>query len=176
MIKMAKRMKDTILYWEVWQDGKYLVIHHGTVGDTGESEKQKVPVFQKGQKIMGKLAKEKAAEGFDYLDEDKLFQVVIQYTYEENEMEAAFDLRQSIEELMNECLGWTGNGACDGGDIGQGTVNIFNYVIDVNIAAKTIIEELKYIGILEQSKLAYVRPGDDAYITLYPEEATFDLM
>jgi hypothetical protein len=35
---------------------------------------------------------------------------------------------------MNECLGWTGNGSCDGGDIGRGKVNIINYVIDVKKA------------------------------------------
>ncbi|WP_244951636.1 hypothetical protein [Pseudoalteromonas luteoviolacea] len=40
---------------------------------------------------------------------------------------------------MNETLGWTGLGHCDGGSIGSGTMEVCNYVVDFKVA-KTVIE------------------------------------
>ncbi|XQY91125.1 WGR domain-containing protein [Metabacillus sp. HB246100] len=176
MIKMTKQVDDEVLYWEVWQDGKTLVIHYGTIGDTGETEEKKLSLFQKAEKFMDELAEEKANEGYDYLDEDELFELVVQYSYEEDQMEATLEMRHHVEDLMNECLGWTGNGACDGGDIGSGTANIVNFVVDVEKATQTIIEELKNNNLLEGVKIAYLNPEDEEYIALYPEGADFDLM
>lgn len=176
MIKMIKHFDDKVYYWEVWQNGKYVVVHFGMVGDKGETEKKKLSLFQNAEKLMNELAKEKKIEGYSYLDEDKLIELVVQYSYEESEMEKALNLRHSVEDLMNECLGWTGNGSCDGGDIGSGTANIFNYVLDVKRATKTIIEELTNNNLLEGVKIAYLNPKDEDYLTLYPEGAKFHQM
>ncbi|GIN89422.1 hypothetical protein [Siminovitchia terrae] len=176
MIKMIKQLDDEILYWEVWQDGKTLILHYGTVGDTGETEEKKLPLLKKAEKVMDELSKEKLNEGFDYLDEDGLIELVIQYSYKESDMESTLEKRHDVEDLMNECLGWTGNGYCDGGDIGSGTANIFNYVIDVEKAAQTIMEELKDNALLEDAKIAYSNPEDEEYIVLYPQGAEFNLM
>ena len=91
-------------------------------------------------------------------------------------MEAALEKRHQVEDLMNECLGWTGNGFCDGGDIGSGTTNIVNYVVDVKKATQTILEELKNNNLLEGVKLAYLNPEVEEYVALYPEGADFDLI
>ncbi|MGN1402032.1 MAG: hypothetical protein ACI4XL_11060 [Bacillus sp. (in: firmicutes)] len=77
---------------------------------------------------------------------------------------------------MNECLGRTGNGSCDGGDIGNGTANIINYVVNVEKATITILKELKSNNLLEGVKIAYSNPDDDVYTALYPKGADFDLM
>lgn len=171
-----KQGENETIYWEVWQDGRTLIIHYGTVGDTGETEEKKLPMFQRAVKVMEDLAEEKVNEGFEYLEEDELKELVVQYSYKENEMQAVLELRHCVEELMNECLGWTGNGSCDGGDIGSGTANIFNYVVDVEKAARTIIEELKNNNLLESAKIAYLHPEDEEYIILYPEGTKFNLM
>lgn len=176
MIKMIKQLDDEIVYWEVWRDGKTLVIHYGTVGNTGETVKKKLALSQKAKKVMDELANEKANEGYDYLDEDELFELVVQYPCEENQMDAVLEKRHHVEELMNECLGWTGNGACDGGDIGSGTANIFNYVVDIEKATKTILNELKNNNLLEEVRMAYFHPEEENYIALYPEGTKFDLI
>lgn len=175
---MIKQVDDQLVYWEVWQNGKQLIIHYGSVGDTGEREKKKLSPFQKGEKQMKELAKEKIKEGYDYLDEDTLYQLVIQYRYEEHQLEEKLDDRYHIESIMNECLGWTGNGACDGGDIGSGTINIFNYVVDPEKAAQIILEELEYIQLkeVEGTKIAYLNPKTEEYITLYPKGDDFKLL
>jgi len=176
LIKMIKQSDAEVSYWEVWQDGRMLIIHYGTIGDTGGTEEKKLSLSQKAEKVMNELAEEKANEGYDYLDEDELFELVVQYSYEEDQMEAALEKRHQVEDLMNECLGWTGNGSCDGGDIGRGTANIVNYVVDVEKATQTIIEELKNNNLLERVKIAYLNPEDEEYVALYPEGACFDLM
>lgn len=176
MIKMVKQSDAEVSYWEVWQDGKMLIIHYGAIGNTGETEEKKLSLSQKAEKVMNELAEEKADQGYDYLDEDELFELVIQYSYEEDQMKETLKKRHQVEDLMNECLGWTGNGSCDGGDIGSGTANILNYVIDVEKATKTIIEELKDNNLLEGVKIAYLNPEDEEYIALYPEGDSLDLM
>ncbi len=162
-------------YWEVWEDGKTLIVHFGAVGNTGETEEIKLSLTQRAKKVMEKLAEEKIKNGFEVLDEDRLIQLVVQYSYEEGEMEATLTKRHSVEDLMNECLGWTGNGACDGGDIGGGTANVFNYVLDVEEALKAILEVLTQNNLLENVRIAYLNENEE-YISLYPVDASFDIM
>ena len=73
-----------------------------------------------------------------------------------------------MEDLTNGCLGWTGNGFCDGGDIGSGTINTFNYVINVEFALDTIIKELTENQLLDGVKIAYMN-FEEEYIVLYPD-------
>ena len=47
--------------------------------------------------------------------------------------------RTRLQDRMNETLGWTGLGHCDGGSIGSGTMEVCCFVIDFE-TAKTVIE------------------------------------
>ncbi|PSL41011.1 hypothetical protein B0H99_103145 [Planomicrobium soli] len=175
MIKLIKEINSTLAYWEVWNDGKLLTIHSGFVGETGDTEELKLKMFERSEKVMDKLAEEKLAEGYDYLDEDELIELVLQYPYEEQHMEKALEKRHQVEDLVNNCLGWTGNGACDGGDIGSGTTNIFNYVIDVEKALKTILEELTEENLLENVKIAFLDENEE-YIGIHPAGTVFEVL
>lgn len=53
------------------------------------------------------------------------------------------DKRHRLEDKMNETLGWTGLGMCDGGSIGSGTMEVCCYVVDFDIAKRVIEEDLK---------------------------------
>lgn len=64
---------------------------------------------------------------------------------------------------------------CDGGDIGSGTINIFTFVIDVDKALQTTLEELKNQQLLDGVKIAYVNDEED-YIQVYPSEGEFNLL
>ncbi|VXC42865.1 conserved hypothetical protein [Bacillus sp. 349Y] len=112
----------------------------------------------------------------EYLDEEELHELVIQYSYEEDRIEEALERRHAVEELMNECLGWTGNGHCDGGDIGSGTTNIFTYVVHVERAVKSILDDLQENDLIEGVKLAYGNRDNEEYEALYPKGAHFELI
>lgn len=47
--------------------------------------------------------------------------------------------RHRLEDRMNETLGWTGLGACDGGSIGSGTMEVCTFFVDFDVA-KAVIE------------------------------------
>ncbi|MGG3235045.1 WGR domain-containing protein [Priestia flexa] len=176
VIKMLKEVNGELLYWEVWEDEKTLLIHYGRVGDAGETQEKKLSRLHNAEKLMEALAEAKVDEGYDYIDEDELIELVVQYSYEDGEMEEVLDKRHHVEDLMNECLGWTGNGFCDGGDIGSGTANIVNYVIDPEKATQTIIEDLEKNNLLEGAKIAYLDDDSDEYVALYPEGEEFELI
>ncbi|SDZ39309.1 WGR domain-containing protein [Evansella caseinilytica] len=175
MMKLLKAVGDKLAYWEVWEDGNTLIVHYGYVGDTGETEQVTLKKNEQAEAVMEALASEKLKEGYGYLDEEELTELVVQYSYEENEMEETLEKRHFVEDLMNECLGWTGNGFCDGGDIGSGTANIFNYVVDIEKATETIIKELSNQQLLANVKLAYLTEEEE-YLPLYPEGCDFDLI
>ncbi len=44
---------------------------------------------------------------------------------------------------MNETLGWSGLGHCDGGSIGSGTMEVCCFVVDFDIAKSVIEADLK---------------------------------
>ncbi|MBO9129867.1 hypothetical protein [Bacillus sp. 165] len=159
---MIKLVKDT-QYWEVWNDEGILTVHYGKIGDIGKAEELEA---DNAEETMQKLAEEKLQEGYTYVEEDSLTEFVIQYQYEGDEQEA-LDSRYYIEEIMNECLGWTGNGFCGGGDMSEGLMNIYCFVLNVNIATETIIEELEHQNALQGAVLAYCS-SDDEFQVVYP--------
>lgn len=69
-------------------------------------------------------AKPIRAAGFKPLKRSEVRSIVIQYKIEGHGSSPDLEKRVAVEELMNERLGWTGLGHCDGGDIGSGTMNI----------------------------------------------------
>ncbi|HEY1717808.1 MAG TPA: hypothetical protein VGH42_05860, partial [Verrucomicrobiae bacterium] len=54
--------------------------------------------------------------------------------------------RHGLEERMNETLGWTGLGLCDGGSIGSGTMEVCCYVVDFQIAKDAILMIFKILN------------------------------
>ncbi|MGF2616440.1 hypothetical protein FZC84_01470 [Rossellomorea vietnamensis] len=142
MIRMTKKVNGKLLFWEVWQEfNKDITIQHGTVGAIGEVESRRVKLFQKAEKVMEGLAQEKEQAGFQYLPEDELFQVVVQCKFDGSKnREEILEMKDEMEYILNEALGSTGNGACYEGSIENGRMSIMNYVVDVEIAGRTIKE------------------------------------
>ena len=62
--------------------------------------------------------------------------------------EADLEKCHTVEHILNNRLGWTGNGHCDGGDIGSGTINVFSCVVDPYIAKETIVAGLNENNLL----------------------------
>jgi hypothetical protein len=52
------------------------------------------------------------------------------------------DKRHALEERMGETLGWTGLGACDGGSIGSGTMEVCCFVAEFDLAKRVIKADL----------------------------------
>ena len=125
MIKLLKDLVGQLHYWEVWKDGNLLITHYGVVGEEGSRFETAVQPNETASKLMRRQAQQKIKDGFYSLKEDDLEEITIRYKLNGFGDENDLDKRHAIQDLMNQVLGWTGNGHCDGGDIGSGEMNIY---------------------------------------------------
>ena len=144
MIKLYKKEKGEILYWETWEndDGTH-TIHWGKVGDKGKSTKIQKSLFKSADRKIAILIEEKIEQGYEEIDIEKHDILLIEYKVDEFGNEADLEKRYELQDKMDETLGWTGIGHCDGGSIGSGTMEVCCFVVDFNISKKVIQEDLK---------------------------------
>lgn len=93
---------------------------------------------------------------------------MIQYKIQGMGTTEDLDQRYKVENLMNEGLGWTGLGHCDGGDIGSGTINVFCFVADVALGEKAIVRGLEENKLLEHATIAHSTEAGDK--VLWPKD------
>lgn len=170
MIKLYKKVGDQFHYWEAWNRGGDIVIHRGRVGERGETEAVPLPHGATAEDSIESLAIQSRSQGYVEADEEEPFWITITYKLT-TAWGAVEDLerRHKIEELLNEELGWTGNGMCDGGDIGSYEMCIACIAIDYQIAVQSILSVLKNIDALSGATIAVRRSDDDDEIVVWPE-------
>jgi hypothetical protein len=153
MVKLYRASGGVTEYWEAWFTATEVTIHWGKLGDDGESRELPFEPSHPSD-IIKREAKPFRAVGYKPRKPHELHSIVIQYRIEGSGTVDNHQKRVHVEELMNERLGWTGLGHCDGGDIGRGQMNVFCHVVDVAIAEKVIVGELKGSGLLNGAIIA----------------------
>ena len=78
---------------------------------------------------------------------------MIEYKVDGFGNEADLDKRHRLEDRMNETLGWTGVGACDGGSIGSGTMEVCCFVVDFKIAQAVVENDLAGTEFADYSRI-----------------------
>jgi hypothetical protein len=169
MLKLYKRGRGSIRYWEAWVRGAWFVVHEGRLGDRGKVKHLEPQQGKTPEQVIAEAAEKPRAKGYAEIPTEEQHQVVVQYRLETCGSAEDLDKAHEIEHLFNECLGWTGNGLCDGNDIGSGSLNIFSVVVDPDVAAQTMIAELKKHELLEGVVVA-VRYGAD-YRVVHPPDS-----
>jgi len=171
VLKLYKKEEDKTLYWEAWPEGEEIVIHFGVLGQQGETTNIPLPEFEPPETAITKHAEEARSAGFAEVEQEELFEVIVQYRIEadgdENDLETAYQ----VEEVLNEALGWSGLGHCDGSDVGDGTLNVYCYVVDAKVASEVIVQELKSKDLLRDVVVAY-QDRDEQFVVLWPENYT----
>jgi|SRR6478735_7005299 len=132
MDKLYKLSGTEKLYWETWdgEPGK-CVVHWGELGTPGES---KTVSQDQLNAEMGEMIE----RGFVPIDDSELTILQIEYTVDGFGSGADLDKRNRLMERMDQTLGWTGLGHCDGGSIGSDTMEVCNFVVDFDIAKQVI--------------------------------------
>lgn len=142
MIKLYKRMPTgETRYHEAWTSGRKIVEHWGVVGERGKTKEHKRPPGSKEDAAIRKVLASAQAEGFEEIEDLKT--LIIEYTLDSWGKGSDHDRRVEVENRMNELLGWTGVGHCDGGSIGSGTMEVCCLVVDFDVARKLIEEDLR---------------------------------
>jgi hypothetical protein len=168
MIKLYKFENDTVYYWEAWETDEEIVFHEGELGDFGDTQSISRNLVESARKYIDNEAKSYIAKGYRALADGEEYTLVVQYQVDGWGSAEDLAKRQQIEQLLNEVLGWTGNGHCDGGDIGSGTMNVSSLVVAPYLASHTIIDMLRENGLLEGAVIAIEL--EDSFEVLHPED------
>ena len=153
MIKLYKTENGIMNYWETWENNGVYTIHWGKIGETGESKELRKGLFGSLNKTINSKINEKKTEGYAEIPDEELKTLLIEYKINGMGTESDLDKRHNLENKMNETLGWTGLGHCDGGSIGSGTMEVCCYVVDFEIAKSVIIKNLKGTEFENYSKI-----------------------
>ena len=144
MFKLYKLIDNQLHYWESWdKDEKTAIVHWGIVGHRGQDKEVASGLFSNFRKTVQKELAEKLKEGYTEFDEEKLAFLEVEYKIDGFGTEQDVDKRHTLEEHLNELLGWNGLGHVDGGSIGSGTMEVGCMVVDFETAKKVIEDNLK---------------------------------
>jgi len=138
------------------------------LGERGQSQIIPLTAGELAESRIAQEAKKYHGEGYRRLKEGEPVTVLVQYEFDGWGTPADLDKRHEMEGTLNECLGWTGNGHCDGGDIGSGTINVCLLVVNPYLAARTIVEELRRTNLIEGAVIAIEH--ESSFEVLYPTD------
>lgn len=168
MLKLYKQQDDKTLYWATWSNDQFITIQKGVLGDAGAMD-----TFIISKEVDALIAKETArlrAQGYTEIEPEKSVSLIIQYQIEGWGTDDDLDKRNEVMDLMDDCLGRTGLGHCDGGDMGSGTANIFCPVVDSYLARDVIVKCLAEHNLLSGATIAIER--EESFEVLWPENYT----
>jgi hypothetical protein len=152
MIKLYRRDEiGGLRYHEAWTDDDSIVEHWGVVGDTGESaHRLRLPGESEEAGVERMLAPARAA-GFAEIGDMTLIEV--QYDLDGWGSSEDLELRHTLENHLDEVLGWAGLGHVDGGSIGSGKMEVACVVVDVEIAKRVIAGALEEVSAPQFSRI-----------------------
>lgn len=143
MLKLYRFAGDRKDYWETWEEtADRQLVHWGALGTRGETKSVESTLLRKSTTLVQAEIDGLIASGFAPIPPEDHTILLIEYPVEGMGTLENLDKRHRLEDRMNETLGWTGLGACDGGSIGSGTMEICNFVVDFEIARQVIIDDL----------------------------------
>jgi hypothetical protein len=171
LLKLYKREGDTMLYWEAWDENEEILVHFGQLGQMGETTTIPLAEFEPPATAIMRHADDARAAGFSEIETEDLYELIVQYS--DASRGDAFVSR--VEDLLNDVLGWTGLGHCDGSDIADGMINFFCFVVDPKVALDPLLHELREQELLDTAVIAY-QDHDENFIVLWPaEQEDFDI-
>lgn len=168
MIKLYDydRNGNVLHYWEAWKDESEIVVHWGSVGTRGSTRTIPLSSDLEASSVIQREANSVRARGYREAADTELFQLIVQFRIDGMGTSDNLEQRYKVEEVLNQCLGWTGLGFCDGGDIGSGTMNVFCFVVDSGRAIPVVTAELSSIGLLDHATIAL--SSDDHEEVVWP--------
>lgn len=154
MITLYQRIKGRITrYHQAWVNDNHVVEHFGTLGFKGSTKKHPlIKWISKEQNIEWIMIRARLT-GFKPVEIAKHAILLIEYPIKGLGTELDLKKRHALQERMNETLGWTGLGHCDGGSSGSDTMEVCCFVVDFDLAKKVIQHDLKKTKFADYSRI-----------------------
>lgn len=142
MLKLYKQTEEGLRYHEAWASGKEITEHWGIVGDRGTSRDHKRKKGLDEPDDIVRVLQPAIDDGYGPIEHEDHFTLLIEYPVNGMGTGADVDKRHKLQSIMDQTLGWTGLGACDGGSIGSGTMEVCCFVVDFDVARAVIAKDL----------------------------------
>lgn len=141
MLKLYKEIDGKLHYQEAWTEPEngVTVLHWGAVGTRGNTRHLPLAPGADEEAALDEALSPALAEGYAPFPEEDMQVLLVEYAVEGMGTAADLGKRHALEDALNESLGWTGLGHCDGGSIGSGSMEACCLVVDFEIA-KSVIE------------------------------------
>ncbi|MFS0553300.1 hypothetical protein [Brevibacillus sp. 179-C9.3 HS] len=139
---MLKKNEKRWSYWEVWYDETehLYTVHYGKVGEVGDHFSVVAEQVEgRPDEVLQSWAEEMKEQGYEAMRVDDLHQIIVRFAHL---CESEIEMRYLIEQLLDECLGRTGNGHSDGGEDSERTLAVICRVIDTKKAAAAVYEAM----------------------------------
>ncbi len=143
MLKLYKRVGGILSYYEAWLQDGALYEHWGVAGERGELKEIRIGQVADEESLLQEHLLPAIKDGFHPIALDDHALLVVEYLIEGMGRLEDLEKRHSLEERLNEALGWTGLGHCDGGSIGSGTMEAACFVVDFDLAQRVIAADLR---------------------------------
>ncbi|MHC4671402.1 MAG: hypothetical protein ACYTBZ_02860 [Planctomycetota bacterium] len=153
MIKLYKRIDGKLHYHEAWCHEEKIVEHWGVVGNEGETCNHKIDPSLSVEENINRVLAPTYQQGFEEIDIDDHAVLLVEYAVDEFGTNEDLSKRYALEDKLNELLGWTGLGLCDGGSIGSGTMEACCFIVDYDIAKCVVRESLKETEFADYSRI-----------------------
>ena len=141
MTKLYKTIRGRVHYWEAWKRDSKLWVHTGLLGHHGRVTKVAIKPRESEAAAIKRCAAVPIAEGYAPITKHQL--LVVQYPHALAGDADGQDFREDFFRLLNNRLGWIGNGACYQGDAGRTTMNMLCDVVDPALATKPLVADLR---------------------------------
>jgi predicted DNA-binding WGR domain protein len=154
MLKLYKRVDGDLHYHEAWSSDATIIEHWGKVGTQGEHVEHPLREGSDEDDAIEALLREAREKGFREIDANELPFLIIEFEVTQDGTQEDLAKRQRLEARMNELLGWTGLGHCDGGSIGSGSMEVACIVVDADIAKRVIEDDLAGTEFADYKKMS----------------------
>jgi hypothetical protein len=142
MLKLYKNVAGSLHYREAWVTDGTIYEHWGVVGERGQTTEHAMPAEQTEEDAVLTILRPAIDNGFHPIELEDHVTLLIEYAIDGMGTSQDLSKRHALEDRMNETLGWTGLGACDGGSIGSGTMEVCCLVVDFEVAKRVIESDL----------------------------------
>ena len=139
MQKLYKRVGGRILYHEAWANDDVVTEHWGLVGEQGDTREHRVESSHDASTAISSVLVTARDNGYEEVDLDDHDIMAVEFDVDGFGTPHDLEKRHRLEDRMNETLGWTGLGHCDGGSIGSGTMEVACFVVDYE-TARCVVE------------------------------------
>jgi predicted DNA-binding WGR domain protein len=158
--KLYKKNNEKTYYWETWNESEITAtIHWGEIGNLGDKKTIKCRTHLELKNRINSLVENQFNKGYYEIDYDEHY--TIEFILELKTWGTVEDLdkREAIRNILNEHLGWTGNGDCGDADIGSGEMTLFADVVKPEVALKTVKAEIERNKIADKIFARVTRNG-----------------